>query len=374
MNRFAISSVVVILLFILAGCSATESVFKPAIDISPDVSGNYDWLTIADTTVISLETADGCLIGQVAGICHDGAEWYILTRDSNILKFDKSGRFITSVGSKGNGPGEYMRVNTMCVSDGKVYVIEGNQNKVCVYDTDGKWEKDIPETGCLKFSISMKPMDDGRFMVANGISFDKDTPLYGVWDPSEPHRLKPVIRTGYTYQGNYEWAMAPMAEYKDKFMTLKPLSSTVWQTDAVSAETDSLINIADCIPEDINTTDDYRSAFKEILRQKGNPIMGIHIAGDIAFINLLRAFAICHLPSGKWWYAGTGGISLQKSPLPFMLIPIVCSFGNRLVCVVDASTYLDVYAKKPEFGKILHSDIATEDNPVLMIYTVSTHN
>lgn len=370
MKRIVIIISFISALNLLIGCKSKVQDYGHTIDISTSLSSGHDWVTVADTTIVPLETSEKSLIGQIAEICHEKSEWYILTRENTILKFDKSGKFISQIGSNGNGPGEYTRIKTICVYGDKIYVIDGNQSKVCVFDTAGKWIQDIPDTDCLKFALSMRPVGDGRFIVANGICFNKDIPLYGIWDPSDPHNLIPIVRSEYTYQGCNNWAMRPLAPFRGNYLALKPLSSTVYRLNTESTECDSLINIVGCLPADIETSGDYQQAYSAALSLKGNPIMGIHTAGDFAIISLLKAFAMCHIPSGKWWYADTKGMSLQHSPLPFMLNQIGCSIDNRLVCVVDASTYLNVYADKPEFDKISHCDIDSEDNPVLMIYTL----
>lgn len=366
MPRIILSSLVLSLLFIMIGCSPAEKTDYSVIEISPELATGHDWLSIADTTVVALETTEESLIGRIDEVYNDDTNWYILTGESSILKFDKSGKFVSSIGSKGNGPGECMRINTMCISGEEIYAIEGNQDKVCVYTTDGKWKQDIKDTECLKFAMAIQPLNDGKFLVANGISFKEGTPLYGIWDPAEPQQLLSVVESDYTSQGSYEWAMAPIATYKGEDLTLRPLSSTIYLTNTATAVSDSIINIANCIPENISTSGDYSSTFVEIVKQKGHTIMGIHSAGDFVFISLLRAFAMCHIPSGKWWYTDTSGISLQHSPLPFMLTRIVDTSDNQIVCAVDASTYMDVYSQ----SSTTDVRVEPEDNPVLMIYTV----
>ena len=370
MNRLFILSVLSAFLLLITCCKESTRNQVSLLEISPNTPTDHDWLAIADTTIIPLETTEECLLGQISEIYNVDSEWYILTHENNVLKFDKSGKYISSIGKRGNGPGEFLRINAMAINDGKIYLIEGNQQKVCVYDTDGKWMEDIAGTDCLKFAMAMKASADGRFLVVNGISFKKELPLFGVWDPSEPQQLCPVVETDYTSHGSYGWALQPMASYRKDFLALKPLSSTVYHLNPETAQCDSLINIADILPTERETSGEYQKALSGTLSQKGNPIMGVATAGDFALITMLKSFAMVYLPTGEWWYTKTIGMSMQKAPLPFMLTQIGCSVDNSVVCVVEASTYLNVYAEKPEFGRLCHTEVDSEDNPVLMIYTL----
>lgn len=354
----------------LTGCNDSSRGTVSVLEIYPTISNNRDWLTITDTTVVPLETTEKSLLGRISEVHNENSDWYILTRENSVFKFDKAGKFVYSIDSKGNGPGEFMRISAMCIDNGHIYLNECNQAKVCVYDTDGKWIKDIIGTDSLKFAMSMKPLGDGRILIANNISFNNDIPLYGIWDPNAPQHLTPIIDTEYTSNGSYGWAMQPLASYHKDFLVLKPLSSTVYRMNIKTSECDSLINIADILPNGLETSGDYQKAFLNVLKLKGNPVMGISTCGDFAFISMLHSFAVVYLPTGEWWYTSTVGVSLDKSPLPFMTMPIICSIDNSVVCAVEAATYLDVYAEMPEFDRINHVKVDPEDNPILIIYTL----
>lgn len=354
---------------LLIGCQSERN-STAVVQINPEVSTDFNWLEISDTAIVALETTEECMIDRIVEIQRYNSDWYVLTSQNSILKFDESGKFISSIGSKGSGPGEYMHVKTINVSNDRVYINEGNQEKVCVYDTDGKWIEDIKSTNCLKFAMSIHSLSEDKFLVANSICFKKGTPLYGIWNLSDPKQLTPVVETDFNYSGSYEWAMSPLAKYNDGYLALKPLSSTIFRLDTNNIQCDSLINIPNCIPSDLPSSEDYMQSFSSVLGNNGNPIMGIYVAGDFAVITMMKAFSLVHLPSGQYWYADTQSMPLQKRPLPFMLADIGCTYEDKLVCVVNASDYLNERENKTDIDNLQSIEIDPEDNPLLMIYTL----
>lgn len=369
MKQFAFVNSIICCLMLLIGCQSERN-SSAIVQISPAGSTDFNWLEISDTAIVALETSEECMIDRIVEIKRYNSDWYVLTGQSSILKFDESGKFITTIGSKGSGPGEYMHVNTINVSNGRVYINEGNQEKVCVYDIDGKWIEDIKETNCLKFAMSIQSLSEDKFLIANSICFKKGTPLYGIWNLSDPKQLTPVVDTDYSYSGSYEWAMSPLAKYNDGYLALKPLSSTIFRLDTNNIQCDSVINIKNCIPSDLPSSENYTESFASVLSHQGNPIMGIQVAGDFAVISMMKAFSLVHLPSGQYWYANTQNMPLQKRPLPFMLTDIGCTYEDKLVCVVNASDYLNECENKTDVDNLQREEVDPEDNPLLMIYTL----
>jgi len=57
--------------------------------------------------------------------------------DSRVVKYDKSGRFIKSVGTRGNGPLQFSTPHAMAVdAKGNVYVADRGNNRIVVLDND----------------------------------------------------------------------------------------------------------------------------------------------------------------------------------------------------------------------------------------------
>jgi DNA-binding beta-propeller fold protein YncE len=70
--------------------------------------------------------------------------------DSNarVVKFSKAGKFITAWGKKGTGPGEFDTPHAIAVdSKERVYVADRSNNRVQVFDADGKFLADWKQFG-----------------------------------------------------------------------------------------------------------------------------------------------------------------------------------------------------------------------------------
>lgn len=65
-------------------------------------------------------------------------------QNSYVHKFDKYGEFVTRWGSRGSGPGQFLTPHAIAVSaDDKVYVADRGNNRIQVFDSEGKFLKEI---------------------------------------------------------------------------------------------------------------------------------------------------------------------------------------------------------------------------------------
>jgi sugar lactone lactonase YvrE len=117
---------------------------------------------------ISLAVADA-ISGQTGDfeldplLAVDGqGNFYVLGRfASRVFKFDRTGRFVNTIGSRGNEPGQFSAVNAIAVdSQGRIYV--SDSKGVQVFAPDGRYLDvfDIPQG------------------VASGMAFDDDDNLW----------------------------------------------------------------------------------------------------------------------------------------------------------------------------------------------------
>lgn len=69
---------------------------------------------------IPLETTDNCLFGDISVVDIVDDKIYIVDREGNhLFVFDLSGKFITQIGKRGNGPGEYMSISNLHIDKEK---------------------------------------------------------------------------------------------------------------------------------------------------------------------------------------------------------------------------------------------------------------
>ncbi len=324
-------------------------------------------LKIESTEFIVLETTDECLVGSVSHItCEDG-NWFLVSKRTNLYKFDRNGKFLCSIGGQGNGPGEYQAINIFGIADGKVYIISGNQNKICVYSTDGEWIEDIIDVDCLKFAMAMTPIGNGSFLVANAISFKKDVPLYGLWNPADPKVLNAVEATDYSSNGSYEWAMKSMSTDGKNIYALTPLSGEIKCYDFETGKMSTAFSVSGIFRNKVPSEGDYSTIFKDVLKAKSSPIMTLCATGDYLILGMTRNALIWNVKNGR----GTlleGPIVSEESGI-FSLFPSAVEYSDgKIVATVVSAENIVEHCEINNIPTPIDS-LNEESNPVIVLYS-----
>lgn len=85
--------------------------------------------------------------------------------NSRVLKFSKEGKLLARWGKKGKGEGEFDLPHTVCLDEkGRVYVGDRENNRVQVFDADGKFVAQWKESGA-PFGLVLV---GGKMLVADG--------------------------------------------------------------------------------------------------------------------------------------------------------------------------------------------------------------
>lgn len=101
---------------------------------------------VEDFKAVKLDGKDEALVGQGPVLVSDN---YILVGRANHVPcklFRRDGSFVGSVGSIGQGPGEYTMVYDMQIDEqaGRIYLLPWNAKSIFVYDMEGQYLSDIP--------------------------------------------------------------------------------------------------------------------------------------------------------------------------------------------------------------------------------------
>jgi DNA-binding beta-propeller fold protein YncE len=68
--------------------------------------------------------------------------------NARVVKFDKTGRYLLSWGTKGSGPGQFNLVHGVTVGpDREVWVVDRDNNRVQVFDENGRFLRQFPTKG-----------------------------------------------------------------------------------------------------------------------------------------------------------------------------------------------------------------------------------
>lgn len=104
---------------------------------------------------IPLETKDECLIGQ--GMNFDFDETHIIVKfngNNPVYLFDRKGRFIRTIGSIGEGPGEFLYVKNLFLDPLNNYIVIESLGKAQYYNKQGEylWSTPLPVNDRLAVS------------------------------------------------------------------------------------------------------------------------------------------------------------------------------------------------------------------------------
>lgn len=100
-----------------------------------------------------------------------------------VAKFDKDGKFITSWGRRGKAEGEFANVRSLAVdADGNVYVADGGNRRVQVFDNDGNFKTFFNDVGNAQ-ALCMTSRPDQVLYVSNSNppdDIDRDGEIYKI--------------------------------------------------------------------------------------------------------------------------------------------------------------------------------------------------
>ncbi len=119
---------------------------------------------------------------------------YVLDSGNHrIQKFSHEGKYITTIGNKGQGPGEFIYPLSLDIdSNGYLYVSDSNNKRIQVLEPGGKEHKTLKMTGnppgVIRISKFGEIIMGGGGFISFGIGEDKDKPL--------PKLLKVLNREG----------------------------------------------------------------------------------------------------------------------------------------------------------------------------------
>jgi hypothetical protein len=100
---------------------------------------------LKEKTVCYFNNCEGSFISNSiyvpTQIDKDSSYFFLDSKNSKMIKFDKNGQFITSFSNPGNGPGEFPNffVLRFYLTNDSLYLVNHCENKIIIFDTDGKF-------------------------------------------------------------------------------------------------------------------------------------------------------------------------------------------------------------------------------------------
>lgn len=143
----------VILLF--ASChKGQQPIFDPEYEVDIDeIKDTVQFKDIVESfTIIPLETAAGCRIGEVSDLIVKDSLMYVIS--DGVYCFNKGGYQKFAINKKGHAQNEYIRITSVNIADGNIYIYDVMQGKVLIFDCiSGTFRRkvDIPHTAVRLF-------------------------------------------------------------------------------------------------------------------------------------------------------------------------------------------------------------------------------
>ncbi len=192
-----------------------ENIFDAEIDLDE---------LINEIDFIPLETTDECLIGHIDKILSIPGYYFIQDRiNKTLFKFSQDGKFITKIGSLGQGPKEYLSVWDIILDKKNKFInvldLEGYKIIKYTYDGDfiGKTNLKLP---CLQFEYK------DNFIVAAGKNYGENAFDLIISDLKQKtiEKAFPVNPSNKsTFTSPY-----PLRKFSNDIYYSKPFSNSFW--------------------------------------------------------------------------------------------------------------------------------------------------
>lgn len=103
---------------------------------------------------VPLETDSACLIQNISNVYLTDSLIFVSDND-RLLKFDKNGKFIKQIGTKGRGPGEYPSLGNFQIDEGNKEIFVISSRIVLIYDFNGNFKRDFKiDFPCRQFILN----------------------------------------------------------------------------------------------------------------------------------------------------------------------------------------------------------------------------
>ena len=327
-----------------------------------------------DIDFVKLETNDECLIGAISNIEVFDNRIFILDRrfTESLYVFDMNGKFISKIGSKGSGPGNYVFPIDFTIDkeNRRVVIDDGNRNNLLFYDLDSYeylYSKNHT-THFFDFLISKN-----QFFLFSPYGFDESRsdnyvlvtdsslkPILKGWKCSFRTRNLSTINANFIYNCNnkifvYHHLFPYIYEIAENECKLsKELSFEGFQFQSLD-------------PHNNESSDDYlKKIDKSEIIIKAYAIFELN---DILLIQLLHgyqfSFALynkkteesCIFNLKEYYY------SLGLSALMY---PINVS-DDKIICSISSDQLPDmINTKNPTLAAIIE-DMTEDDNPIICL-------
>lgn len=161
---------------------------------TPQWGADNGW-TIGDAPSLAIGREDGpqaYIFGRISQVLELSEGWLVVDSDAAELRvFDKSGVHIRTIGREGRGPGEFLQVSGVLLSEDSLLVLDGAMQRLSVLTTDGQVVRtvELEPTGDPYFPLRlyrlMGTLDGNLVLMAKAWPSDMRPQPVTYWDAGE---------------------------------------------------------------------------------------------------------------------------------------------------------------------------------------------
>ncbi len=378
----------VLLLFLLTSCVEKDDCgikintfeFK---DLNTTSTISLSQLGITDIQYIPLATDGNCLISSIRRVKFGTKSIFIQNGLENIYKYSIDGNYITKIGIKGKGPGEYifLRYFTLNSDNQNVYILGAIKEKIFIYSKTGKFIKSIQSPvntdiiGCIDKKILCYNYNDIGSQKNSFHVLDYEGNILKSFKNKFPYKINKVKH----------WFLHEclFAGNKGQLFVKEILSDTIFQYKNFSFKPSFILNFGQnglmiTDRENINNSADFLKISYEKTRQQNllffrdkvlfvflfkNELLGTITStkdGSSQLINISKGFINDFDGGPNLWF--------QTTKDENTLVSWISAF--ELKAHVTSAAFKSSTPKYPEKKKELEklaNSLKEDDNPVLML-------
>ncbi len=199
---------------------------------------------------IKLETSPQCLLGEIEKLEFHDSKIYILS--GGVFCFDTEGKFLFSINNRGKGPGEFLKIYSMSIDNGKIYLYDNSLWQLLCFDAKNS---QFIESQKIPFSVPAIEVIENKLYIDRSMFPDKmllksyrgpeRILVASIEKPADPlYRFLPEDRynavlnkQSYSYSGKYYFIDPFLLEvYRIKNDKIEGFFSIDWPGKKLSEE------------------------------------------------------------------------------------------------------------------------------------------
>ncbi len=328
---------------------------------------------------VALETTEESLLGDISSVCFDDGLFFVSDKIdgkiNRILVFDQSGKFITQVGQRGNGEGEYIYVRSWTINpfENFVSIIDANFS-IKYYDYSGKYLKAIHLKDDFTCVAQYQYLSSGDILAKYAINWKKedDCILY-----TKDFKSKVILweHRNIYFDGIYPTMSNYISVNKEKCYLMREFCDTVFALNKGRPEPVCVLSSIKTIPPGYSFKGQkLEELFTQLKEQKYSRLLNFVALDDYYMFEHISQYQMTIL---LWSIEKKNGYLYSFAPRkkedqdPISPNKFVGNFGNTLIGTATATgIYSDVKGRKtiPAKLQILLNNLKENDNPVLLLY------